>query len=351
MSQLGVTISQKSWTILIMHLRNTFANLNRVSALFVNGLGDHFLALPAIRALTALWPNKLTLYVARYGKNEIWSSLPLFDLVRLDFRSQEEHRWFNVSAIADSFWRSELFISLVPWMNASLQTAAGALPRSCLTIGYHSIFSYQLPLDFTRHSSDLYFDSVRCCAEEANILDYASPATFSVEASAFAEDIRELLPKGAKLMAVHLDTLPDKQWSSEKARNVIVRWLDADSSRYAVMVGSRDVLSEEPIVHERHIPLVPDISFYHSAALVSRADIFFGVDSCFHHVADLARVPSVCLFGPTRHEEFGCRWCVHEILQSRTGSMDDIGTNAALLALERISAESLKPRSYVHLCF
>ena len=321
-----------------MRLRSTFTNASRVSALFVNGAGDHLLALPSIRALATLWPNKLTLYVARYGKNQLWASLPLFDLVEVDFRPQREQRLFDLSSMPEHIWQSDLFISLVPWVNSSLLALIERLSHSSITIGYHSTFHNYLPLNFHKHSSDLYFDSVRCCAEGASITGFASRLTFSGPATAFASDIWSLLPERAQLLAVHLDTLPEKQWPAERARQVIVRWLNNGSNRYAVMVGSRDILSECPIDHDRYIPLVPNVSFYHSAALVSRASVFFGVDSSFHHVADLARVPSVCLFGPTRHEEFGCRWCVHEMLQSATGLMEDIEVDDALRALEHISA-------------
>jgi ADP-heptose:LPS heptosyltransferase len=67
------------------------------------------------------------------------------------------------------------------------------------------------------------------------------------------------------------------------------------------------------------------------------ADLFLGVDSLFLHAADLFRVPSVGLFGPTACEEWGFRVTPTWRHISGHGSMDTIQREAVLDALLSIA--------------
>jgi hypothetical protein len=56
------------------------------------------------------------------------------------------------------------------------------------------------------------------------------------------------------------------------------------------------------------------------------------------HVADMARVPGVGLFGPTSAKEFGFYIGPHIMIQA-DGSMDKIGIDMVTEALNRVVAE------------
>jgi ADP-heptose:LPS heptosyltransferase len=71
---------------------------------------------------------------------------------------------------------------------------------------------------------------------------------------------------------------------------------------------------------------------------VRSADAFLGVDSCMLHAADLFRVPSVGLFGPTRPSEFGLRFARHRIADGR-GSMAALTPDVAAASLDELLAE------------
>ncbi|WP_025736064.1 glycosyltransferase family 9 protein [Mycobacterium genavense] len=72
-------------------------------------------------------------------------------------------------------------------------------------------------------------------------------------------------------------------------------------------------------------------------SMVANADLFLGIDSCMLHAADLARVPGVGLFGPTRSATWGFRFGPHRHIDQR--KMADISVDAVLDALEAIADE------------
>jgi ADP-heptose:LPS heptosyltransferase len=70
---------------------------------------------------------------------------------------------------------------------------------------------------------------------------------------------------------------------------------------------------------------------------VAESDFFIGVDSCMLHVADIARVPGVGLFGPTNVKEFGFYIGPHIMIQG-DGSMDKIPVEMVIKALDQLVA-------------
>jgi ADP-heptose:LPS heptosyltransferase len=71
--------------------------------------------------------------------------------------------------------------------------------------------------------------------------------------------------------------------------------------------------------------------------LVANADLFVGIDSSMLHAADLARVPGVGLFGPTRAATWGFRFGPHRHVDRST--MADITVEEVLSAMEDLAAE------------
>jgi len=71
---------------------------------------------------------------------------------------------------------------------------------------------------------------------------------------------------------------------------------------------------------------------------VAESDLFVGVDSCMLHVADMARIPGVGLFGPTNAKEFGFYIGPHIMIQAE-GSMEKIGAGQVTEALNRLVAQ------------
>jgi hypothetical protein len=85
------------------------------------------------------------------------------------------------------------------------------------------------------------------------------------------------------------------------------------------------------VIPYRGLPLDPTMN------LIASADLFLGIVSCVLHAADLARVPGVGLFGPTRAAIRGFRFAPHRHLDQRM--MADITTEAVLIAMEDVAAQ------------
>src|SRR5262249_37867678 len=81
----------------------------------------------------------------------------------------------------------------------------------------------------------------------------------------------------------------------------------------------------------------------HALALTATADLFVGVDSCFLHAADLARVPSVGLFFATEPHEFGTQWSHHRHLE--VANPATLNAKVVTSALEALGSDK-RPRSY-----
>jgi ADP-heptose:LPS heptosyltransferase len=82
-----------------------------------------------------------------------------------------------------------------------------------------------------------------------------------------------------------------------------------------------------------HLGLPLDLAM----GLVASADLFVGIDSSMLHAADLARVPGVGLFGPTRAATWGFRFAPHRHVDMST--MADITVEEALTAMEDLVQE------------
>jgi ADP-heptose:LPS heptosyltransferase len=79
------------------------------------------------------------------------------------------------------------------------------------------------------------------------------------------------------------------------------------------------------------------LSLASSCCLVAESDFFIGIDSCMLHVADLARVPGVGLFGPTNVKEFGFYIGPHIMIQG-AGTMEKIEAGMVTEALNHLVA-------------
>jgi hypothetical protein len=76
-----------------------------------------------------------------------------------------------------------------------------------------------------------------------------------------------------------------------------------------------------------------------TSIFVSLCDAFVGIDSYFLHVADLSRVPSVGIFGPTKPVQWGCRFTNHAHVTSN--EITNISVDEVFHELTRLLDESM----------
>src|SRR6266516_2903876 len=89
-------------------------------AIFGNGLGDHLLILPALRALAELFRGRLTLVCMPGARNSFFSDLPLRSVCEAHMNKVNGGRVFDAQAVATAVGTTDLLLSLNPWHSSSM---------------------------------------------------------------------------------------------------------------------------------------------------------------------------------------------------------------------------------------
>ncbi len=300
---------------------------------FTNGLGDNFLNLPALRALSYLFRDRLTLLRAEGSHEFLFDDLVLQKQIATSMRSTDEGRIFSASDLSSCIERCDLFISLVPWRSTSLIE----LVKSCrpdVSVGFFKDFDIHLPLDYGKHSAELAFDIVRLFDSSLSISQFSNPPPLPEHSVTRAEELLAALPPGSKVLAVHADTLREKMWPADRWVIILDRFLSEHQNFWVLVLGGTPQALDVGAHGERVIPCF-GLPFSVSLALLAKADLFIGVDSCMLHGADFFRVPAVGLFGPTRAHEFGFLFGPNITLQAAS-RMDKIDAETVYCALESL---------------
>jgi hypothetical protein len=282
-------------------------NSRRPAAVFCNGIGDHLLTLPAIRALSQLFPGRLSLACLPGADDIFFPDLALHASHHLPVNGSEDGVVsFDASELANKLAGCDLLI----YLNR-------ALPGCALDL---------LRLLTPRYSMGLFPDS------SLQIDDYSAPPPIPGIWKEKAATIRDLIPPGSRLLAVHAETAAPKMWPADRFRSLLSEFLKTHPDYYALALGE----TEPEFLRSGAIPRVfscAGVPLQLSFAIVSVADCFLGVDSCLLHAADLFRIPAVGLFGPSSPDEFGFRFSPG-IAVSGSGSMESIDQRDVMSALE-----------------
>lgn len=309
------------------------------AAFFANGLGDTILTLPALRALTFLFPDRLTL-ICDIGLHALlFHELTLHNVIETAM-TRNEPDWTREFAVADTaaaVGACDLFVSLVPWHSRSIQDLLEYL-RPSHSLGFSDAFSITAPVDFTKHAADLAFDIPQTLRKDLSFDDFAYPPCLPEDAQSKAESIRAEIGSSFRILVVHADTGPNKMWDADRWVKVLDAFLAAHSDFVVLLVGRAPQPLDTGQLGHRVIPCY-GLPLAILLALVARADLFVGVDSSMLHAADFFRVPSVGLFGESNPVEFGFRLCPHRLVR-KDRSMASIQVHDVLDALESLWAQT-----------
>lgn len=303
-------------------------------AIFANGIGDHFINLPAIRALCALFPGRLTLVCRSGMANIFFRDLPAAAIHEHDMRVVGEARSFDAERVAEGCGPCDLLLSLNPWHSPSVDHLIEFLAPG-ETVGFFPEFSTQLPLDFRKHSSQLAFDVPRRIEPSLQIQPFCSPPQLAPASIAVAQHVREQLPKSSRLLVVHTETGQEKKWPKPRFIAVLDRFIERHRD-YFVLVLDRELSALDTGEWGERVLCYPDLPLDVAFGFIARADLFLGVDSCMLHAADMFGTPGVGLFGPTNPEEFGFVHAPHRHVCGK-GAMAQISETEVLAALEELA--------------
>lgn len=309
------------------------------TVMLINARGDYLLNLPAIRALSRLFGGRLSL-ICRPGARQCFYSNLKFRRVwepPLDFSGLRSR--FDAKRLAERMDGCDLFLCLNSWHDELMDEFIAEI-RPTISIGYDARFTLPLPLDFDKHNADLGFDLPRSLEPDLRIEEFAQPPGMERRRVAFARSIRDRIPPGCRVLALHAETKSDKMWPPERFRAVLDEFLRRHPEFFVLDLGLSDAGLESGRFADRII-LCGRLPLPTVIALVGFADLFLGVDSCFLHAADLYRVPGVGLFGPTRSAEFGFRFGPHRHIDVG-GSMTTIKVADVLSALDSLVEQGVR---------
>lgn len=278
--------------------------------IYANGIGDHLVTLPAVRALSRLLEGRLRLVTAPEVARLFYRDVSVGEVAAIPFSGEPGGgKRFDAEWAARRIGRCPLLVSLNPWHSRSMDELL-RLVRPEASIGLDPAFDAYVPLDFSLHSADMAFSLVRALDPSLRIDEFSGPPDLDAEARRKGRALVTGLPQGFRAIAVHADTQPWKEWRPEHFRAALHGFLDRRPDYVAFVLGSRDLGLDQGPHGARVLPAI-GLSLHASMAVVEASDLFLGVDSCLLHAADLFRTPGVALFGATSAAEWGFRFARH----------------------------------------
>lgn len=256
-----------------------------VAAIFSNGIGDAVLTLPAIRALMQGLPEARLIVSRSPAIQEIFDEFRE-RIVALDFTENHEFSPKDLDLIMHKFDRIAFYTT---WRNASLEEWISNNRNRTPSTGLLDCFSRQVsPRE--DHYFYRYGDISKAMGVDFDLKDFTYPHT-SLSWDNFDPRFGESFSKFGKYLVIHPDTKAYKCLEGRFWEELVDAILDAEPDCKIIGVG-RDV--GKFITKRERVTLSPP-NFSLSTFLVSNAERFIGVDSCFLHYADLQRIPSLAL--------------------------------------------------------
>lgn len=305
----------------------------RPAAIFGNGFGDCLITLPALRALAAIFPNRLALICPPDLGRLFFLDLPLRALYGCEMPQAAAGRTFDADAVAERLGACDLLLSPLPWHSADVERLLARLSPAH-SVGFFPPYHVTLPHYHGRHAADAAFDIPLYLNPRLRLEDFAAPPVFPAWARQSARQMRSLVPPAARVMVVHADTKREKMWPPDRLVQTLDLFLERHPDFVVFALGAEDLGLAGGRCGRRVIPLY-ELPLAVAMAFTGEADLFLGVDSCMLHAADLFRVPGVGLYGPTNYTVWGFRFGPHRHIRNGD-SLEAINVEEVLEALESL---------------
>ncbi len=301
--------------------------------LFGNAIGDHLLCLPALRALAALFPERLALACMPGALRTTFADVPLHSVCEIEMPGRGGSRVFDARALARKIGKCDLLLSLHTWHSASVDRLLEIL-APVASVGFTDRFTACLPRSPGKHAADLAFCVPRQFDPALRLEDYARPPKFPVRCARYARSVRRLAGLSGRVLAIHTETKPEKTWPRARFVRLLRLFLARHPEFFIVVLDLKNWKIRDARVAER-IVQNPGLPIRFALSLLGECDLFVGVDSCMLHAADLYRLPGVGLFGPTKPQRYGFRLSPHRHVCDPRG-MNRIAVRTVLQALESV---------------
>lgn len=302
--------------------------------MFSNGLGDHFIVLPAIRALAKLFEGRLTLITEELSHTEvIFQEVPFKKIHRTEHFNNSD---FDAEKLAEELTTYDAVISINPWLaNGRINRLLELLAPEVMAVGFYPCFPHCVPFNDHIHHADLAFSIPLYFDDTLKIEDFIYPPSLPQQVENIPGVFKAQIPEGCRILVVHTDTKEDKMWEKKHFVEVLNQLLEHHADLGIVVVGM-ELLDLSTCRFKERVMHFDNVPFEVSWGVVSCADYFLGIDSVFLHVADLYQIPLVALFKDDSHEKFGVRFARHAHVVSATGKMEDIEVDKVVSTINEV---------------
>jgi len=285
-----------------VRLKRQLGRFQFPAVIFGNAIGDHLLALPALRALATLFPSRLALICMPGSRRDFFSELPLRLVCEVEMHDRGRTRVFDARRVARRVGRCDLLLSLNSWSSPSARKLVRLLsPR--FSVGLTPEFQVTLSRTPARHAAAWAFRVPAHLDPSLRLADFACPMRLPRRCRARVRQFLRKRAPGKRVLAVHNETKPEKMWPPLHCARLIESFLERHPD-FVVFVldfhrpGPGAEKFKDRVLHSPGLPLE------YAFAAIGQSDLFLGVNSCMLHAADLYRVPGVGLFGP-RNVRYG----------------------------------------------
>ena len=316
------------------------SDYSRPCVFFANGIGDHFMTLPTLRALGVLFPNQITLITA---KNQFtpyfFKEVPIARYVEIDLWDDEsDERRLDIDTILDA-GDFDLFIHLCPWDSPDF-TALLAKMAPKASIGFFPAhFEYTVPASGTLHFHEHVFELVRLLAPQFELDDYSQAPSLPSDQGDLVQVMQARLSFLGKTLVVHNETEDTRKWDSGKLIEVFEFWAQHYPDWSIVLLGLNPM--ELPETLSDNVVQINNLPLPMACAVALMGDAYLGVDSSFIHLVKLTRKPAVGIFGKTKGFRIGFRYSNQVNLQDDYDAAK-VPVADVIEALERVIPQDIE---------
>lgn len=300
---------------------------------YANGIGDSVLVTPALRALGLAFQGRAKFIFKDGADRFLFSEYGRVDAFFIQMRVNRERngRIFSVNELQDYVGDCDLFLCFADWLSSSLLDLQNYCAAT--SAGFFSNFDLCLPRLPSSHQFDTMFSISKAIFPELRIEMFSSPPKFSLAVQGVGDDILLTLGKRPCIGLHPESSTLDKSYPNDSVC-AFIHFLLKTRDTMICIFGQSDTYSSFEGISER-VVVFNCIPLELASYLISRMSLFVGVDSCFLHMADLCRVPTVGLFGPTDPTVWGCRFTPH--VHVRASTINKINAMAVAAAVRSLA--------------
>ena len=317
--------------------------------LFCNGLGDHLLTLPALRALCSQTQGQFTLVCKKGMPAWFFSGLHIDRIIETRLTPHPSSGYtFDARDVAAHVGHCDFLIDLNTWCSEATMQLVEELGHPPVLGTSNRAYTWCLVEALSCHFARVTFNIVRCLNPDLELENFSQPPIFDCGFARRAQRIRELCPGDRPFLAIHTETLPLKEWPIDYWRELLDAFLDRHPEW---LVWVLDALPRGLRCgrHEQQIIPLAGYSVPTSCLVLAHARLFIGIDSVFLHAADSYGVPGIGLFGPTDPDVWGFLGgqALHHRVMPMSSLLPSVVLASAEALLEKTPEVTVLPRHSV----